>query len=526
MIMQIARPTIFDRLVGVVNPAAALERLKARTLLQAYTGGKGGYAGGKRNRRGLANFIPEGGSADADLLPEADDLRARSRHIARNVPVATGAIATNKTHVIGDGLTVKAACDYSALGISETDAQEWNAKADREFRLACTSIDWTRVEEFGDLQDTVFGSELESGDVFGIRRFRLDPGDSYGTKVQVIEADRVSNPYGGQDTDRIKGGIEHNANGVPIAIHVADRHPGDLYRKPVNWRRVPLRYNDGRRIVIHLINRARPDQTRGIPYFAPVIEAIKAFGDYQEAEVRAAVVSAMFTVFVKRLPGDEDAGPLAGGEASADEKNIEMGSGAVISLDEGEDVTIANPMRPNPNFDGFAQAFLRLVGVALELPFELLIKHFTASYSASRAALEMAYHSFRKRRSRFGRQFVAEVRGWVIEEAVLTGRLDAPGFFDDPIRRQAWLRADITGPVRISLDPKKDAEADALDRDNGFKTSQQIMTERTGGDFDVKTDTIGRENRRLSEAGQQQAESSPTPDGPDASQLKEDMQDA
>ncbi|WP_420406918.1 phage portal protein [Hoeflea sp.] len=524
--MRIARPTILDRLVGMVSPATALERMKARTLLQAYTGGKGGYAGGKRDRRGLANFIPEGGSADADLLPEADDLRARSRHIARNVPVATGAIATNKTHVIGDGLTVKSACDYSALGIGEAEAQEWNAKADREFRLACASIDWTRVEEFGDLQDTVFGSELESGDVFAIRRFRLDAGDSYGTKVQVIEADRVSNPGHAQDTDKIKGGIEHNANGVPVAIHVADRHPGDLYRKPVKWRRVPLRYNDGRRIVIHLINRSRPDQTRGIPYFAPVIEAIKAFGDYQEAEVRAAVVSAMFTVFVKRLPGDDDAGPLAGTESSFSDDSLQLGSGAVVGLDEGEDVTIANPMRPNPNFDGFAQAFLRLVGVALELPFELLIKHFTASYSASRAALEMAYHSFRKRRSRFARQFVAEVRSWVIEEAVLTGRLDAPGFFDDPIVRQAWLRADITGPVRISLDPKKDAEADAIDRENGFKTSQQIMTERTGGDFDVKTDTISRENARLKDAGQSSERTGETSSDPDASQLKEDMEDA
>jgi capsid protein len=184
-------------------------------------------------------------------------------------------------------------------------------------------------------------------------------------------------------------------------------------------------------------------------------------------------------------------------------------------------------MRPNPNFDGFAQAFLRLVGVALELPFELLIKHFTASYSASKAALEMAYHSFRKRRTRFARQFVAEVRGWVIEEAVLTGRITAPGFFDDPILRQAWLRAEITGPVRISLDPKKDAEADALDRKNGFKTSQQIMTERTGGDFDVKADTISRENARLADAGQSTADSSTSsPSEADPAQLKEDMQDA
>lgn len=218
--VRIAQLTLIDRLVGMVNPSAALDRIKARTLLQAYTGGKGGYAGGKRDRRGTANFIPDAGSAKADLLPELVDLRARSRHIARNVPIATGAIATNKTHIIGDGLAVKAACDYEALGLTETQAQAWNAAADREFKLACTSIDWTRVEEFGDLQDTVFGSELESGDVFILRRYRMDAGDTYGTKAQVIEADRVCNPFNGQDTDLVKGGVEHDRNGVPISCAI------------------------------------------------------------------------------------------------------------------------------------------------------------------------------------------------------------------------------------------------------------------------------------------------------------------
>lgn len=520
-----ASSTVIDRIVGIISPRAQLERLKARTLLAAYSS-KGGYNGGKRGRKATYNYLPDGGSADADLLPDLDMIRARSRDLARNVPVAVGAIATNKTHVIGEGLRARSACDYEALGITPDEARAWNRIADREFALAARTLDFTRVEEFGDLQDTVFGSEMESGDVFVIRRYRLDPGDIYGTKVQVVEADRVSNPNNGADTDLMRAGVEHNASGVPIAIHVADRHPGDVRLRPTSWRRVPLRYNDGRRIVIHLINRYRPDQTRGIPYFAPVIEALRSFGDYEEAEVRAAVVSAMFTVFVKSdSPADDDDGPIAGA-SRGDDDTLELGTGAIVSLGEGEDITTANPMRPNPNFDGFAQAFLRLVGVALELPYELLIKHFTASYSASRAALEMAYHGFRKRRVRFARQFCDEVRSWVIEEAILKGRIDAPGFFDDPLKRAAWLRADWTGPVRISLDPKKDAEADEKDRNNGFKTSQQIMDERTGGDFDVKTDRLKLENEKLAAAGGRSTAVVAHEPSTDAADLKEDLNDA
>lgn len=519
MAIRPAKPTPLDRVVGFFSPTAALDRLRARTLLQAYSGG---YAGGKRGRKATYNYKPDGGSADADLIPDLPDLRARSRDLARNVPIATGAIATNKTHVIGEGLTVKAACDRAVLQLTEEQAREWNAAADREFSLAAKTIDWTGVEPFGDLQDTVFGSELESGDVFILRRWRKDAGDVYGTKAQVIEADRVCNPNNGADTDRLVAGVEHDTNGRPIAIHVANRHPGDLRYRPTSWRRVPVRYNDGRRIVIHLVNRHRPDQTRGIPYFAPVIEAIKSFGDYSEAEVQAAVVSAMFTVFVTSS-GDSESGPIP--STASDDDNVHLGNGAIVSLNPDEKVDIANPMRPNPNFDAFAQAFLRLIGVALELPFEMLIKHFTASYSASRAALEMAWHSFRKRRARFARQFCAEVRSWVIEEAIIIGRLDAPGFFDDPLIREAWLRDEWTGPVRISLDPKKDAEADEMDRRNGFKTSQQIMTERTGGDFDMKTDALKRENERRTEAGID-TPAKATASQPDMTTMKEDLNDA
>ena len=499
MRVGVAKPTVLDRLVGYFSPGAAVARLRDRTMLTSLSGG---FKGGKTDRRATRNWRPGGNSADADLLPELDDLRARSRDLARNLPVATGAIATNKTHVVGDGLVLSAQCDRKVLGISPEQAKAFNARAEWEFELWSQTADFTRVQHFAELQALLLGGVLESGDIFALRRYRLDAGDIYGTKIQVIEGDRVCNPYRISDTDKIVAGIEHLASGVPVAVHVADRHPGDLRSKAINWRRVPMRYNDGRRIVIHLFDRQRPDQTRGIPYLAPVVEALKSLGDYTDAEVRAAVVSAMFTVFVKNAP-DADTGPLATTEtnAASGKDEIELGSGAVIDLAEGESIETANPGRPNPQFDAFVTAFLRQIGVALELPFELLIKHFTASYSASKAALELATHTFRRRRTWLARNLCQVAYEWMMEEAIILGRIEAPGFFDDPLKRSAWLNATWTGPVRISLDPRKEAEADELDRRNGFKTSQQIMTERTGGDFDDKTEQLAREDRTRKDAG-------------------------
>lgn len=522
MAVKVAKPTLLDRAIGYFVPGAAVDRLRDRTMLSLLTG-QGGYKGGKRDRRATKSWRPGGNSADADLIPELDDLRARSRDLARNLPIATGAISTLKTHVVGDGLTLNAQCSRQVLNISKEQAEEFNRKAEWEFALWASTADFTRVQHFAEMQALMLGGALESGDIFAIRRWRLDPGDVYGTKLQVIEGDRVCNPNRISDTDTLVAGVEHLQNGVPIAVHVADRHPGELRAKGLSWRRVPMRYNDGRRIVIHLYDRVRPGQTRGIPYLAPVIEALKSLGDYTDAEVRAAVVSAMFTVFVKNS-ADPDTGPLPTSDAAtaSGKDEIELGSGAVIDLAEGEEIQTANPGRPNPQFDAFVTAFLRQIGVALELPFEMLIKHFTASYSASRAALEMAYHSFRRRRTWLVRNFVQVVYEWVIEEAVLLGRLKAPGFFDDPLIRAAWCNAEWTGPVRISLDPKKDAEADEIDRRNGFKTSQQIMTERTGGDFEDKTEQIAREDAFKREQG---VEPPPAPSPAAKPQQQDDPED-
>lgn len=497
MRVRAAPPNFLDRLISYISPGRAVERIRDRTMWSLVSGA-GGYTGGKRDRRATKNWHPGGGSANADLLPELNTLRDRNRDLVRNVPIAAGAVATKKTHVVGEGLALNAVCDREVLGISEDRAAAFNRAAEREWALFCATADFTRVQHFNDMQYMLFGAVLESGDVFALRRYRHE-GTRYSLRIQAIEADRVSNPGWGADTDNLAGGVETDRDGIPVAVHVTNRHPGDRFRKALQWRRVPLRFLDGSPVALHLFDRARPDQARGVAYFTPVIELIKSLGDFTDAEVRGALVAAMFAVFVTKSP-DADQSPLATTEEGATGKDeIELGSGAVVDLAEGEDIKIASGARPNPQFDAFMTAILRQIGVALELPFELLVKHFTASYSASRAALEMAWHTFRRRRSWFARSLCQPVYEMMIEEAVARGYLDCPGF-EDPLRRAAWCKATWSGPVRLSLNPKLEAQADEIDIRNRVKSRQQVMTERTGGDFEQKLEQMRREQAEIDEA--------------------------
>lgn len=152
--------------------------------------------------------------------------------------------------------------------------------------------------------------------------------------------------------------------------------------------------------------------------------------------------------------------------------------------------------------------------MALELPVELLLKSFTSSYSASRAALEMAWQAFRRRRSWFAGRFCQPLYEWMMEEAVASGRLNRPGFFTDPIIRAAWCGAQWVGPQRQSLNPYQEAQADALDIQTGTKTIEQVCMERTGGDFDKKNEQRGKEQAARNAAGL----GAPAPAAPGAEQ--------
>lgn len=499
-------PTLIDRVVGYFSPEAGIRRHRARTAM-ALTG-VGGYFGGRRDRRRTRSWRPYDSSADQAIIPDLPDLRSRSRDLVRNMPIATGAIETAVTNIVGDGLTLQSTIDREYLGLSEQEADAWQAAAEREFRLWAGTSDFTRAQPWQEQQDLALRSVLESGDMLVVRRYRRDAGDTYGTKLQFVEADRISNPQLAADKPELIAGVALDKDGVATGFHIADKHPGEFFGSAAKWSTVPARSKKGIPLALHLFTRKRPGQTRGVPYLSPVIESLKMLGNYSEAEVTAAVIGAMFTVFVTTKPDDETNDIIGTTKSDSDVAVNDSGkeialedAGAIVELDEGQDVTIANPGRPNPVFDAFMTAMLRQVGVALELPFELLVKHFTASYSASRAALEMAWQFFRRRRTWMARRFCQPIYEWVLEEAIARGRLAAPGFFEDPLIRQAYCQAQWIGPMRPSIDPKKDSDADAQDVAEGFKTIAQVCLERTGGDFETKHAQRAKEARMRRDGG-------------------------
>lgn len=493
-----------DRLIGVFAPRIAARRAQARGIMAVADG----YHGGSMDRAALRNWSPGAGSANADTSLDRIDLRARSRDLARNNPTACAAINTNVSNVIGTGLSMRPRIDAAALGLNDKEAEEYETAIEREWKLWAHSqnCDVARTLDFYGLQEQAFRGVLESGDIFCLLPSVRRKGWPYTLSVQLVESDRISNPNRAADSDRIVGGVEFDEYGAPLKYHISNRHPGDLRQSGMAWAAyAAFGANTGRRNVIHLFEQLRPMQARGVPFLSPVIEPLKQLGTYTDAELQAAVISGAFAVFIKMDPdafhdlfNEDQRGAVID---SASKWDGSLSGGKAVNLLPGEEVSSANPGRPNAQFDPFVNAIFQQIGMALEIPFEVLTMHFTASYSAARAALLTAWRVFYKRRNFMSARFCQPIYEEFLAEAVGMGRLALPGFFADPLAHQAWCGAEWAGDGPGSIDPLKEVNAAQARVDMGISTLDNESVRYDGIDWETKHRQQVKEKTARTEGG-------------------------
>ena len=496
------KKNILDKTIEYFAPIRAAKRYRSRVNL-ALTGG---YIGASKTRRTLKEWTTYGYDADSDILWDLPTLRNRSRDMVRNVPLAAGAILTKKTNVVGPGLKLQSRIDREILNLTPEQADKWENRTEREWSLFWDSkdTDITRTLTGNARTAQVYEQTLVNGDVFILLPQKRRIGCPYDLKIQIIEADRVSNPNYAQDTNTLAGGVEKDQYGAPVKYHIQTEHPGRYKTGRTEWKSVQAFSSLGLRNVIHLYNPTRPGQSRGVPDLSPVIEMLKQLGRYTENELDAAVLSACFTVFIESSSGDStlDLSNLSDetGSATTDD-DYKLASGQIVGLAPGEKVHDSNPGRPNDSFDPFVTAVCRQIGASLGIPHDILIKDFQKSYSASRAALLELWKYVVMERAWLVDNFLKEVyRNWMYE-AVTIGRIYAPGFLTDPAIQKAYLGSTWTGPTKGQIDELKEVKAAKLKKDEGFSTISEITAEMTGGDWEKNHPQSTKEHNARKEAG-------------------------
>jgi lambda family phage portal protein len=501
---------VSDRYAQILSGLILPHDLARECMVTQMFGNHGAYRSASSRNKNTLGWVTTDGSADADTLADLPTLRRQSRDLCRNDGLPSGAIGSVVTGVVGTGIMPQSRIDYEFLGLTEDQADEWQRSAERIAMHLFNKKHFDAEDKlsFWQQQQLAFRSRLESGDVFALRRMIAKKSKALELCVQLVEADRVDTPTDLANNASIRAGIQTDANGAPEFAWIRKDHPGESFEVPtsISFSKIPFHDGLGDPMLLAVFRMNRPGQTRGTPYLAPVIELLKQLSRYTEAEIAAAVISGMFAVFIT---SDASTSPLTGGiPGQVNGQTVvpsgagmqKMQSGMMVDLAPGEKIETASATRPNTAFDPFVMSILRQIGVGLEIPFEVLIKHFTASYSASRAALLDAYRFFFREREAFVESYCQPIWEWTITEAVARGILKAPGFFTNPMIRDAWLAADWVGDGMPQIDPLKEAKAAEAWNDLTVWSLQDISAQQNR-DHDRTYRQVVRERKRIEQDG-------------------------
>ncbi len=447
---------------------------------------------GASNAREFSSWAPGAGSPDADVLPDLDTLRSRNRDLARNSGVASGAVQTTVDNVVGIGPRLSSTPDFRSLGRDIEWAHEWSTTVESLFREWWESreCDVTGLCDGQGLTEQVFRAGLLNGEALALPLWMPRERAKWATQIQLVESDRLSTPNGRMDSERLRGGVETDEFGRPIAYHIQKTHPGDQYfaigGSLFSWERIPAETEWGRRRVIHVHARERTGQSRGKPYFSAVIGEMKMLDHYQRTELQAAVVNAMVAAFLETPLDGTAVAEMLGSDATDPkfqaylqtqrELTAPLRGAAILPVMPGSTIKPWIPSRPNAAFDGFMTSLERRIGVGLGLPLELLLKDFSkTNYSSARAALMEAWRHFHGRRKWLTSNWLAPVYELWLEESVNSGLIEAPDFYTN---RFAYSRAKWIWPGRGWIDPVKEAQAAQLRMDSGVSTLEMECAEQ------------------------------------------------
>lgn len=456
--------------------------------------------------REVSGWNPAVRSPDGEINIHRDRMVARQRDLVRNDGWASGGVDRITDNAIGAHFRLIAKPDYLALGREDKrlDAQwaeEFADAAEAEWRMYAEDVhcyaDGMRQLDMTAQFALALRHEIIDGESLGVLLWfpeLVGPyGARYATVLQMIDPDRLSNPYQEQDTATRRSGVEIDGLGGPIAYHIRRAEQNDYYSasESMEWDRIERQTAFGRPIVLHSFAKERTGQHRGVGVLAPIVPRFRMLGKYDEIELQQAVQQAAIRTFITSpFEHDQLGDVLASGDQLSDYQvnraeyhralATNIGGVRVPSLYPGEGITtVADDAKKS--FADFEAAVLRSIASRMGLSEgQLTADYSRTNYSSSRSALLEAWKTLSRRRGTFEKRLPNQVYGAWLEDALasrLRGLLprNAPFF---PEWRTAYARCRWLGPARGWVDPVKERQGAVLGLDAGFSTLERECAEQ------------------------------------------------
>jgi len=447
------------------------------------------YAGVNAGRL-FADFQTSERSADSELRFALKILRNRSRDLSINNEYVRRYFELLKVNIIGEnGIQYQSKALDSVGNLDQSGNQAVESAFKMWGKYGNCSVDGKL--SWIDMQKLAVELMAKDGEAFIIKHRNAQFKDSFA--IEFIEADQVDDQLNKKldNGNEIRMGIELNKFKRPVAYHLLQYHPGDFdyvnNTKAAKYQRIPA---DN---VIHLYKQLRPGQTRGEPWLAPAIPAIKQLGAFREAAVVNARIGASKMGFFTSPGGDgfvaddyQDNTPIISAEP-----------GSFHNLPNGVGFEAFDPQFPSNDFDGFHKSILKGIASGLGVSYTSLSNDLEAtSYSSIRqGALEE-------------RDFYKNIMVFVVEHFVrplFDSWLEAAmevGSFNIPLRQYDRFSsaAEFRGRGFSWVDPQKEMTAAIAGLQSGILPLNHVAAQY-GMDTEELLSQIARDKQLAEQFG-------------------------
>lgn len=435
---------------------AEFDNSGAVTRMPAYEGASTSY---RLEQKGL-----QAGDQDTLAARELGNLWKRSHYLTRNNAIGATAKHRLVSNWIGTGIKVRW---IGADGKPATKVQkEW------ERWIADCNVD--SYGNFCNFQHGLANSLMESGESLGRMYIQKRNKTKIPLAIQLLESEQLDPLYNILDNN-IRTGISFDSFGKPINYHLWKNHPGALKQLFSDNKRVAVPADE----ILHVFERQRPGQWRGIPWLTPVMLNIYEIDELVDATIqRQKAAQAMSWIIENTNP----LGAFAPGtvrKVDTDEidpatnkkrKIIQGTAGSVHYLNKGESFKFASVQDIGANLGTLLQDEMGKIAACLGLTYDQLTGDLSqVNFSSIRAGL----NEFRVRTEIVQRFLIINLGlnpialKWLELFALYVPKVGTTGVY--PL---------FTLPRRYGVDELKDAQADLLEVQAGFSTMQRKLEER------------------------------------------------
>lgn len=482
--------------------ASAFPRMSA---LMGFGSGAQAYDAGRRDTRELASWAPPLSTPNDEILMTRDQIVARARDLVRNHPTVSGAIDRLTETVIGPNLWLELQPLYEAMkktpdwsdAFSDAGEAAWEAFANDPFKRS----DRDRALTLPHMFRAMYRHWLVDGEACAVIQ-PVQRDWEWTTSVKIIDPDRLSNPRGVADYQKMPngnimvGGCEVTPGGETVAYHVRKLHPAAVQATAdmFTWVRIPRFSATGRPVFIHAFRYDRADQRRGMSRLAAAMSRIKMLDRYDKAELESNLLRALMAGFITSKYPTKDvrdmlapAGDDEGGDWLAemldwrDSNKVRLEGVQMHHLFPEESVDF--PERSgNSNYAEFSAAGDRKVAGSIGLSYPHYSQDWAGiNYSSGRLMRNEMWRGLREDRELFTQAACTPVMAAWMEEAAAIGAIKIPGGPANFYRYKGHLtHCQWMGPGPGTGDPKKEADANDIELRQNTTTLADIASDRGG----------------------------------------------